>query len=172
MTEWIAFLRAVNVGKRKMKMAELKTVCEALGFAEVKTILASGNLRFTASGDPKARLEAAIASHWGWTSEAIMRTRTECEVLLAADPFANFPEDGPWHRYVMLFDAPLPAGSSFTGVAGDYEVVAVSAREIFLVGHRQPDGRHGPGLDKFDRQLEKGAVATTRNWKTIPRVLT
>ncbi|WP_417307917.1 DUF1697 domain-containing protein [Devosia sp.] len=172
MTEWVAFLRAVNVGKRKMKMAELKSVCEALGFADVKTILASGNVRFTADADPKQALEAEIERHWGWSSEAILRTRAELEAMVDADPFAAFPEDGPWQRYVMLFDAPLPEGSQFAGSPGDYEIVAVTAREIFLVGHRQPDGRHGPGLDKFDRQLEKGTVATTRNWKTIPRVLT
>ena len=72
----------------------------------------------------------------------------------------------------MMFDKPLPEGASYTGIPDDYDVVRVDAREIYLVGYRQPDGRHGPGLDKFDRQLEKGAVATMRNWNTIPKVLT
>lgn len=172
MTDWVAFLRAVNVGKRQMKMAELTAVCTAAGFARVKTVLASGNVRFEAEGDPKARLEAAIEAHWGWRSEAILRRTAEIEAMLAGAPFADWPESEAYHRYVMLLETPLPAGTQLSGVAGDFDVVRVDAREVYLVGHRQPDGRHGPGLDKFDRQFEKGTIATTRNWKTIPKVLT
>lgn len=171
MTVWVAFLRAVNVGKRIMKMTELKALCEELGYSEVKTILASGNVRFTAGSNPKARLEAAIAKRWGWTSEAVMRSAAELEAMLGLDPFANWPESPSYHRYVLLFDQKLPEGVAYTGLPGDYDIARVEPREIYIVGHRQPNGRHGPGLDKFDRQLEKGAVATMRNWNTIPRVL-
>ncbi len=171
MTVWVAFLSAVNVGKRQMKMAELKALCEALGYGEVKTILASGNVRFACPHDPKAELEAAIHKHWGWSSQAIMRSETELEAMLAADPFADFPPSDDYHRYVLLFDTPLPEGARYTGVAGDYAVARADRREIYLVGYRQPNGRHGPGLDKFDRQLEKGHMATMRNWNTIPKVL-
>jgi uncharacterized protein (DUF1697 family) len=172
MTVWVAFLRAVNVGKRQMKMAELRALCEELGYERVKTILASGNVRFEADHDPKAELEAAIEKRWGWLSEAVMRSGPEIEAMLAAEPFAKYPDDGPFHRYVMLFDKPLAKGLTLTGVAGDYDVARVDEKDIYLVGYRQQDGRHGPGLDKFDRQLEKGAVATMRNWNTIPKVLT
>ncbi len=171
MTVWVAFLRAVNVGKRKMKMADLKAVCEGLGYGGVKTILASGNVRFECAHDPKAELEGAIAAHWGFQSEAVMRSGGEIEAMLAAAPFAAYPDEGPFHRYVLLFDRPLAEGARFTGLAGEYDVVRVDRSEIYLVGYRQPDGRHGPGLDKFDRQLEKGAIATMRNWNTIPKVL-
>jgi uncharacterized protein (DUF1697 family) len=171
MTVWVAFLRAVNVGKRQMKMAELKTLCEELGYTGIKTILASGNVRFECDGDPKAELEAAIEKRWGWFSEAVMRSGDEIEAMLASSPFSAYPDEGPFHRYVMMFDKPLPANAKLTGVAGDYDVVRVDARDLYLVGWRQPDGRHGPGLDKFDRQLEKVAIATMRNWNTIPKVL-
>ena len=172
MTVWVAFLSAVNVGKRKMRMADLKSVCEAQGFAAVRTVLASGNVCLQAATDPKARLEAAIERHWGWRSEAILRTADEIAAMLASDPFRDWPESEAYHRYVMLLDAPLPAHTALTRIPGDFEVARVDAREIYLVGHRQPDGRHGPGLDKFDRQFEKGTIATTRNWNTLPKVLT
>jgi uncharacterized protein (DUF1697 family) len=170
MTVWVAFLRAVNVGKRQMKMAELKALCEELGYSGVKTILASGNVRFETDRDPKAELEAAIEKRWGFFSEAVMRSGAEIEAMLAANPFAGYPEEGAFHRYVMMFDAPI-GSRALTGVPGDFDVVRVDQRDIYLVGYRQADGRHGPGLDKFDRQLEKGAVATMRNWNTIPKVL-
>jgi uncharacterized protein (DUF1697 family) len=170
-TVWVAFLRAVNVGKRQMKMAELKALCEGLGYTGVKTILASGNVRFETDHDPKAELEAAIEKRWGFFSEAVMRNGDEIAAMLASNPFAAYPDDGPFHRYVMMLDSPLPEGLKLAGVPGDHDVARVDARDIYLVGYRQPDGRHGPGLDKFDRQLEKGTIATTRNWNTIPKVL-
>ena len=170
-TVWVAFLRAVNVGKRQMKMAELKALCEELGYQNVKTILASGNVRVETGKNPKAELEAAIQARWGFLSEAIIRSGKEIEAMLASDPFAKYPDEGPFHRYVLMFDKPLPKGLKLSGAEGDYDVVRMDDRDIYLVGYRQPDGRHGPGLDKFDRQLEKGAIATMRNWNTIPKVL-
>ena len=118
-TVWVAFLRAVNVGKRQMKMAELKALCEALGYGKVKTILASGNVRFETEHDPKAELEAAIEQRWGWFSEAVMRSGEEIEAMLASTPFKAYPEDSPFHRYVLMFEKPLPTGAKYAGIAGD-----------------------------------------------------
>lgn len=171
MTVWLAFLRAVNVGKRKMKMAELKALCEELGYGKVKTLLASGNVRFECAHDPKAELEAAIEARWGFVSEAVMRSGGQIETMIASEPFRDYPAEGPFHRYALMFDAPLRKDLKLTGVSGDYDVVRVDERDIYLVGYRQPDGRHGPGLDKFDRQLDKGLVATMRNWNTILKAL-
>jgi uncharacterized protein (DUF1697 family) len=170
-TVWLAFLRAVNVGKRQMKMADLKALCEELGYAKVKTLLASGNVRFECDHDPKAELEAAIEKRWGWFSEAVMRSGEEIAAMIASDPFGDYPEEGPFHRYVMMFESPLRADIVLTGVKGDYDIARVDRQDLYLVGYRQSDGRHGPGLDKFDRQLDKGTIATTRNWNTILKAL-
>jgi uncharacterized protein (DUF1697 family) len=171
MTVWLAFLRAVNVGKRQMKMAELKALCEELGYGRVKTLLASGNVRFECAHDPKAELEAAIEKRWGWFSEAVMRSGEEIEVMIASAPFKAYPDEGPFHRYIMMFETPLRQDIVLQGVQDDYDVVRVDHKDLYLVGWRQPDGRHGPGLDKFDRQLDKGTIATTRNWNTILKAL-
>lgn len=171
MTVWIAFLRAVNVGKRQMKMAELKALCEALGYGKVKTLLASGNVRFECGHDPKAELEAAIEQRRGFRAEAVMRSGDEIEAMIASAPFEGYPEEGPFHRYVLMCDRPFPKGVLRQGVEGDFDVVRVDERDLYLVGYRQENGRHGPGLDKFDPQLDKGGVATTRNWNTILKAL-
>ena len=71
----------------------------------------------------------------------------------------------------MMFDTPLRPGIVLTGVKDDYDVVRVDERDLYLVGWRQPDGRHSGGLDKFDRQLDKGSITTTRNWNTILKAL-
>ena len=49
MTRYIAFLRAINVGGHTVKMAELKRLFEALGFTNVETFIASGNVIFDSS---------------------------------------------------------------------------------------------------------------------------
>jgi uncharacterized protein (DUF1697 family) len=171
MTVWLAFLRAVNVGKRQMKMAELKALCEELGYAKVKTLLASGNVRFECAHDPKGELEAAIETRWGFFSEAVMRSGPEIEAMIASKPFAGYPDEGPFHRYIMMFETPLRKGIALSGVKDDYDVVRVDEKDLYLVGWRQPDGRHSGGLDKFDRQLDKGSITTTRNWNTILKAL-
>lgn len=171
MTVWLAFLRAVNVGKRQMKMAELKVLCEQLGYTRVKTLLASGNVRFECAHDPKAELEAAIEKRWGFFAEAVMRSGGEIEAMIASKPFSAYPDDGPFHRYVLMCERPLPRDVVRQGVEGDFDVVRVDDKDLYLVGYRQPDGRHGPGLDKFNPQLDKGSIATTRNWNTILKAL-
>jgi uncharacterized protein (DUF1697 family) len=171
MTVWLAFLRAVNVGKRQMKMAELQALCEELGYSKVKTLLASGNVRFECEHDPKAELEAAIERRWGFFSEAVMRSGDEIAAMISSKPFAGYPDAGPFHRYIMMFETPLRPGIALSGVKDDYDIVRVDEKDLYLVGWRQADGRHGPGLDKFDRQLDKGTIATTRNWNTILKAL-
>ena len=59
MGRMVALLRAVNVGGRKLPMAELRALCAELGWEDVATYIQSGNVVFTADGKPAA-LEAAL----------------------------------------------------------------------------------------------------------------
>ena len=65
----VALLRGINVGKAKrVGMAELRALCESLGYGHVQTLLNSGNIVFSAPrADPKAaaRIEKEIASQLG-----------------------------------------------------------------------------------------------------------
>jgi hypothetical protein len=54
-TRHVAFLRGINVGGRRVTMAQLCAAFEALGFAEVGTFLASGNVTFSTPDPPRAR---------------------------------------------------------------------------------------------------------------------
>src|ERR1700751_4672082 len=56
----VAFLRAINVGGHVVKMEVLKKHFEALGFTDVQTFIASGNVIFTASGGDLASIEKKI----------------------------------------------------------------------------------------------------------------
>jgi uncharacterized protein (DUF1697 family) len=63
MGRMVALLRAVNVGGRKLPMAELRALCAGLGWSDVATYIQSGNLVFAAPGKAEAietKLERAI----------------------------------------------------------------------------------------------------------------
>lgn len=101
MTEWVALLRGVNVGGISIKNAPLAAVFEGLGFDEVKTVLASGNVRFRSDrgGKPelKADVEAALRDAFGYDAWIVLVALDE--LVAAADAFPFDPDDAerqPW----------------------------------------------------------------------------
>ncbi len=69
MTRLVALLRGINVGGIRIRMADLKKVFVGLGFENVRTVLASGNVLFDSEDDPataKARIEAALTERFGY----------------------------------------------------------------------------------------------------------
>src|SRR3978361_1250643 len=103
MTAFVALLRAVNVGGTgKLPMTELKAMCEALGFAGVRTYIASGNVVFTSRKSEaavKKALEAALESYAGKAVGVMVRTVAEMQAALAGDPF---PKMAP-NRNMAIF---------------------------------------------------------------------
>src|SRR5947209_290088 len=95
MTAYVALLRAVNVGGTgKLPMTELKAMCEAAGFARVRTYIASGNVVFeTARSEAavKAVLEARLAGYAAKPVGVCVRTAREMADVLAKNPFAEAP---------------------------------------------------------------------------------
>ena len=91
MTRHAAFLRGVNLGKRTVKSAELKAAFEALGFTDVKTLLASGNVLFDAKAGKglKQKIEAGLKAAFGFDVPIVLRTLDELKALVAADPFGR-----------------------------------------------------------------------------------
>ena len=74
---YVALLRAVNVGGRKVTMKELRERAKALGYGTCRTLIASGNLVFETKKTPEARLEAAleamIEESFGLFSDVMVR---------------------------------------------------------------------------------------------------
>lgn len=85
MPRYIAFLRAVNVGGRFLKMATLAQHFEALGYPQVQTFINSGNVIFRApsrSGVALAKsLEAGLEPLLGFKSDVFLRTESELRLL-------------------------------------------------------------------------------------------
>lgn len=175
---WGAFLRGINLGKRQMKMAELKTCLEAAGFTDVKTVLASGNVRVSGDGTEatvKAGLEKAIADQFGFTVGVVLRSEKEMAAMRDGHPFDALDPKADLTRHVLMFDQNLPKGTHIEGRPGDTEILRVDARDIYIAAYKQPNGRYTEHVEDVLRPLYdtlgKGVLDTMRNWNTIEKIL-
>jgi uncharacterized protein (DUF1697 family) len=106
MPKYVAFLRAVNVGKRQLKMAEARKVLEDKGFGDVESYIQTGNLRVTTPMRSAAKVESVISevlsAHAGFDVVAIVRTTTDLPALVKA--VDGIPESLPHEssRYVSF----------------------------------------------------------------------
>ncbi len=76
-TRYVAFVGAINVGGHNVKMADLREPFTVLGFTNVKTFIASGNVRFSSRAENTTALEAQIethlAAHLGFAVDTVIR---------------------------------------------------------------------------------------------------
>ena len=175
MTRYAAFLRGVNLGKRTVKSAELKAAIEAMGFENVKTLLASGNVLFDAKASKtlRGKIEAGLKQAFGFEIGTVLRSADELSAMVKADPFGRTEsEDAKLH--VMLFAEPMPAAFKPKGVKDDFDVPKVTEREVFLTVWKKPDGTfvgNSGGLVALEKSLPKGTLVTSRNWNTILKAI-
>lgn len=178
MALWGAFLRGINLGRRQMKMADLKAGLEAAGFGAVKTILASGNVLVTAGGSEaeiRQRLETAIADQFGFKVGVILRSDVQLQAMLAQNPFAALDPAADLTRHVLLFARPLPAGLHIKDRPGDTEILRADTRELYIAAYKQPNGRYTEHVEDVLKPLYavlgKDNLDTMRNWNTIEKIL-
>ena len=175
---WFAFLRGINLGKRQVKMADLRACLEAAGFTEVKTVVASGNVRFRTEGKAdaiKARLEKLIETQFGFPVGVILRSEAEFRAMLDGHPFGKLDPKADLTRHVLMFERPLPSGLAVEDRPGHTEILRIDAREIYIAGYRQPNGRYTENVEAVLKplyaQLGKGVLDTMRNWNTMEKML-
>ncbi|WP_368565686.1 DUF1697 domain-containing protein [Pseudoxanthomonas sp. UTMC 1351] len=164
MHTYIALLRAVNVGGTgKLPMAELRTMCEAAGFAQVRTYIASGNVVFTstfAAKQVKASLEAALAAYAGKPVGVLVRTPAEMAQVLAANPFPGAASN----RTVAIFlDAPPPADALATVKHRKDEEIVLGKREIYV--------HYGDGMADSKLVIPVAKTGTARNMNTVAKLV-
>ena len=115
MPSYVAFLRAVNIGKRQVRMAELRDWLAEDGFAEVETYIQTGNVRVStrmrSTAKVEQRLEQLLQQRCGFDVSCIVLTPAELtgvyEDAMGLDP--PFPDAEGQRRYVVFFKAPVEA---------------------------------------------------------------
>jgi len=163
MTTYAALLRAVNVGGTSLAMAELRRLCEELGYADVQTYIQSGNVVFetrASEGEVVAALAAALEQHLGKPVGVVVRTGDELAAALGRNPF----RDEPGNRVVVIFLPVAAPPEALDGVeAPGGERVVVDGREVFV---HYPDGQ---GHSKL--RLPFAKAGTARNVNTVSRLV-
>lgn len=88
-----AFLRGMNLGRRRISNADLRRHVEALGFVDVTTFRASGNVILTAPHDAleavARRLEAGLAEALGYEVPVFARSAEQVRAIAALEPFSG-----------------------------------------------------------------------------------
>lgn len=169
MTRYVALLRAVNVGGRKVTMKELREMAEGLGYDNVRTLLASGNLIFEAKKTPATKLEAtlesAIEKTFGLFSDVMVRDPAEWRAIIAANPFPKKAKADPAHLVVAVGKSAPDAIAlaawleTFRAKHDKGEQLKAIGRDLFI------DYGDSIGLSKLviPKKLFTG---TARNWNT------
>jgi uncharacterized protein (DUF1697 family) len=175
-TMYAALLRGINVGgARKVPMAELRALLEGLGHDAVRTHLQSGQAVFASGhGDEEslaAELTRAIGERFGFAVDVIVRDHAYLRAVTEACPFPAADLEAK-QLHVTYFSAPVDA-ERFAAIdqpAFLPEEFRLGDRALYLYA---PDGL---GRSKLAEALtrprvNKGVIATTRNWNTVTKLV-
>lgn len=164
MKSHIALLRAVNVGGTgKLPMAELKLMCEELGFSEVRTYIASGNVIFKNSlSAEKTRqlLEEKLHAYAGKPVGVIIVSPTEMQAVLNNNPFK---ECAPNRTVAIFLNEAPPSDCIAQAKHHNNEEIVVSDKLIYV--------HYGDGMASSKLLLPAAKNGTARNMNTVAKLV-
>jgi uncharacterized protein (DUF1697 family) len=169
MARMIALLRAVNVGGRKLQMAELRALCAELGWEAVETYIQSGNVVFTANGQPDAlesTLEKAIKERFDLDVPVIVRTAAQWAGYAKANPFPEAAEAEPKALQLLVSKRPPhgDAADRLMARAQGGEIVKAAGGALWF---HFPEGIARSKLTPALIDKACGSPSTSRNWPTV-----
>lgn len=162
-TTYVVFLRAINTGRRRVRMADLRDAFSAAGFADVQTHLASGNLILTSPERPSHRMiESVVLDRFGFESEAFIRSGGEIRRIIAACPW---DDQRQLVEVSFLERSPDPAAArALEATAAPPEGLVVAGSEVFFL-------REGKGIETTHKEATTervlGMRTTRRGMATV-----
>jgi uncharacterized protein (DUF1697 family) len=170
MPRCVAFLRAVNVGSRTVKMEALRAAFEALALTKVETFIASGNVIFDSGARDHAalerKIEAQLLASFGFEIHTFVRTLADVATVAAHPVF-----DTPAQTQVVSFLRSAPTPSALHAVAQmstDADRLQVHGRELFwLSENRQSESVFSNAA--FERALDMRS--TFRGLSTLRKLV-
>lgn len=174
MPKYVAFLRAINVGGHTVKMDYLRTLFEALGFANVETFIASGNVIFDSPSKNTKALERKIERHLqevlGYEVTTFIRSPAELKKIASYEPFSAAELAGAGHVLYVAFLSETPgaeAQQKVLSLATAVDDFHLSGRELYwLCRTKVSDSQVSGAL--LTRTL--GAQMTLRNSSTVKKL--
>jgi uncharacterized protein (DUF1697 family) len=173
MPTYLAFLRAVNVGGRMVKMAALREHLAENGFSDVATFIASGNVRVTcrlrSTAKVEKQLEEVLVDWLDFEVPTMVRTPQQVLDLYAAGQRLASPLTGKSRHYAaFLRDKPSEdAAERLHAWDEPGERATVVGREVHLWLSSER-----PKLTNSRMERIADTVATARDWKTVVKLAT
>jgi uncharacterized protein (DUF1697 family) len=174
MERFVAFLRGMNLGRRRIKNPELKAEFDRLGLVDVATFRASGNVVFgVEQREARARLaeriEAGLGDGLGYAVPVYLRSAAEVAAIAAREPFAaaDIAASKGKLQVTMLAKAPSAAAArKVLAVATDEDALAIEGSELYWL----PSG--GVSESELDLKAIEKAVGpgTQRTIGTIEQI--
>jgi uncharacterized protein (DUF1697 family) len=135
---YVAFLRGMNLGKRRIKNDELRVEFEQLGFEGVATFRASGNVVFEAPRKSEAALtktiETGLAESLGYDVPVFLRSGAEVAAIAAREPFDAkriAASKGKLQVSLLLKKPTSAAKKKVLAMANDEDLLAIEGRELY-----------------------------------------
>jgi uncharacterized protein (DUF1697 family) len=172
MPRYVAFLRAINVGGHTVKMDHLRRLFDAMGFANVETFIASGNVILESNSKNTRAMERKIENHLreslGYEVDTFVRATSEVAGVAQYKPFDDSELEADHTIYVsFLADTPSQqASQKLLSFQTELDRFHVSGREIYWLRRKNSDSKFSGAL------LEKtlGMRATMRNSTTVRKI--
>ena len=169
----IAILRGINVGgKRKILMADLKSMLNKIGIQDAVTYIQSGNVIFKSGKDNQElsqQIESAILEKFGFEVPVIVRTAKELEKSIKSNPFLNSDSDISKLVLTFLNEKPIKTDvETLKDFDSKEDKFVIKDKDVFIYC----EGKyHQSKLTNnfFEKKLK--VIATTRNWKTVLKLM-
>lgn len=168
----IAILRGINVGgKRNVLMAELKFICEKLGWTNVQTYIQSGNLIFNSDkpcSELENDLEKMMTDKFEFYVPVIVRTAKELEVCIEKNPFLN---NSTIEQLYLTFLKETPTSESVKIIKNykcNPDQFKIEDKDVFVFCAGK---YHQSKLTNNFFEKKLSTEATTRNWKTVVKLI-
>jgi uncharacterized protein (DUF1697 family) len=174
MPKYVAFLRAINVGGHTVKMDYLRSLFEALGFSNVETFIASGNVIFDSPSRStktlERKIEASLHKILGYEVATFVRSTSELADIARYKPFSDVELNAPGHSLYIGFMATSPgdaAKQKLLSLATKMDDFHLNGREVYWLYRTKFSQSEISGV-----QLAKalGMPTTLRNSTTVKKL--
>jgi uncharacterized protein (DUF1697 family) len=170
METWVALLRGVNVGGITIRSAELAEVFSALGYTDVRTVLASGNVVFRATGSLptlKAAIETALGERFGYDAWIVLVPHDRLAGILEAFPFDSAADR---HDYVVFAADKASLDAALDGLEPDDDERVARGDGVVYWSCPKGSTLHTAFAKRMARASFK-RTTTTRNANTLRKLL-
>ena len=171
--KYVAFLRAINVGGHTVKMDHLRSLFEAMGFSNVETFIASGNVIFDSNTKSAKALERAIEkalkANLGYEVTTFIRSIPELAAAAKCKPFDDCDAEGNVLHIGFLSDKPHENSSQrFLALKTPVDDFHIFGREVYWLCRKKLGESAFIGGVKFEKTL--GMQMTLRNSTTVRKI--